>query len=336
MTRAVRLLAPLLAVLATAAVPLCAAEAAAGAAASSKAAGQPGFSIAAVGFDSYFRYRLAGGRSARGTVRLVSSSRQVLHVVLQAADVGTAATGGLEYGASDSSAAGSWLKLARHGVRLAPGATVDVAFTTTAPPTARPGDHFVGIVALNRAQVRAARRNSRREGFSLRFLPRLAIALQVTVPGKATRELKVDNAAIDVTPSSTDITLLLLNTGNKLIKRTRGRLAISQNGSVLVRRGVTIDVFVPTTKLLYRIPLVGRPAEGSYRVKGVLRPEGGAPVRVDETVSFGSKASGEFKRETGREATKSGPSALLIGAFIGALVVVLLLAAALIRTRKRL
>ena len=302
----------------------------------SAAATAPGFSIDAVGSRPYFRYTLARGRRARGTVRLVSTSRRTVHVLLQATDVGTAATGGLDYGASPSQATDRLLRLSRQGVRLDPGATVDVAFTATAPPSAGPGDRFAGIVALNRDQVRAARRGSRRKGFSLRFLPRLAIAVQVTLPGPATRELKVGNAGIDVTPSSTDITLLLRNTGNKLIKRTGGRLAISQDGRVLVRRRVEISAFVPATTLSYRVPLVGRPAEGTYRVRGILRPQRGAPVTVDETVSFGKTAAGEFKRETGREATRSGPSVLLLAGLAAALAVVLALVVALVRARRQL
>ncbi|MEJ7786884.1 MAG: hypothetical protein WKF96_18950 [Solirubrobacteraceae bacterium] len=57
---------------------------------------------------------------------------------------------------------------------------------------------------------------------------------------------------------------------------------------------------------------------------------------VDETVSFGAEAAAEFKRETGREATESGPSTLLIVGLVGALVLALLLAGALIRVRRRL
>jgi len=52
--------------------------------------------------------------------------------------------------------------------------------------------------------------------------------------------------------------------------------------------------------------------------------------------SFGAEAAAEFKRETGREATKSGPSTLLIVGLVGALVLALLLAGALIRVRRRL
>ena len=325
-----------LAVLGAVACSPSAATAAPGAGGQSRAAAQPGFSISAVGFRSYFRYGLAPGGRARGTVRLVSSSPRAVDVLLQAVDVGTAATGGLDYGASQSRGLDPELQLERRSVRLSPGASVNVGFTAATPRSASPGDRFAGIVALNRAQVRAARRGSRRKGFSLRFLPRLAIAVQVTVPGPASYELQVGNAGIDVTPSSTDLTLLLRNSGNKLIRHTGGRLAISKDGRVLVRHRVDIDAFVPATTVRYRVPLVGSPAEGTYRVKGVLRPERGAPVVVDETVSFGDTAAREFKRETGKEATKSGPSILLIAALVAALALIIALAGALLRARRRL
>ncbi len=316
--------------------PLIAAPASARAADSGKANAGPGFSIAAVGTDSYFRYRVAAGERARGRVRLVSTSPRTVRVMLLAADVGTAATGGLEYGATQARGVDPVLRLARQGVRLDPGASVEVPFTVATPPDAAPGDRFAGIVALNRSQIRAAQQGSQRKGFSLRYLPRLAIAVQVTLPGPAKRELTVGNVGIDVTPSSSDVTVLLRNSGDKLIRRTKGQLAVSQNGRELVRRKVDLSAFVPATRIQYRVPLVGRPAEGSYRVTGVLRPERGAPVRVDETVSFGARAAREFKRETGREATRSGPSGLLVGALVAAVLAVLVLVAALVRAQRRL
>ena len=325
-----------LAALAAVAVSPTPATAAAGGGGSSAEAAEPGFSVSAVGFSSYFRYGLRPGRRARGTIRLVSSSTRPVDVVLLAVDVRTAATGGLDYGASQSRGLDPELKLGRRSVTLSPGGGAEVPFTASVPRSATPGDRFAGIVALNRAQVRSARRKAGKKVFSLRFLPRLAIAVQVTVPGPATHELKLGNVGMDVTPSSTDVTLLLRNTGNKLIRRTGGRLAISHNGRVLVRRRVDIDAFVPATTLLYRVPLRGSPAEGSYRVNGILRPERGAPVEVDEEVSFGDKAARELKRETGKEATKSGPSAFLIAGLIAAVIIVIVLAGALLRTRRRL
>lgn len=297
---------------------------------------EPGFSISGVDTPSFFAYKLAPGKRAGGAIRLTSTSKQTVRVMLRAVDVATAASGGLEYGSAPARGGDPELDVARQGVRLDPGVTVDVPFTATVPRNARPGDRFGGIIALNRAQVEAAKEGSDREGFSLKFLPRLAIAVQVTVPGPAPRELTVGNVGIDVTPTSTDVTLLLRNSGAKLIRRTGGKITVTQGDRELVRRRVALDSFVPGTTLRYRVPLTGRPAEGSYRVTGVLRPEDGEPVTIDETVSFGARASREFRRETGREATTSGPSTALIAALAGAALVVLLLAAALIRSQRRL
>jgi competence ComEA-like helix-hairpin-helix protein len=280
--------------------------------------GRPGFSIAAAGFDSYFRFRAEPGDTVRGRLRLVSQSRRTVVVRLQPADVTTAAAGGLQYGEGRPAADGRWLRLARRTVRLAPGGGTEVPFTLRVGAGAVPGHHLASIVAVNRQDVRAARRSGRR-GFAVRFLPRLAIAAQITVPGPAARELRVGGAGIEVTPSRTNATVLVRNTGDRLITGTTGRIELVQDDRVLVRRRINLDTFVPGTEVTLRVPFEGTPARGAYRVRGELRPKGAPAARFDEEVRFGDRAAQELRDETGIEAKGGG---------IGTLVVILVAGAA--------
>src|SRR6059058_1394143 len=125
---------------------LLAAAVLAAAPATAGAAG-PGFSVAAVGFDSYFQYRLKPGAVARGQLRVVNQSRHARHVVLRAADVTTAAGGGLEYGTGDPRGLGRWIRLAASEVTVAPGSARDIPFTVHAGAHAQAGDALAGIVA---------------------------------------------------------------------------------------------------------------------------------------------------------------------------------------------
>jgi len=299
-------------------------------------AAQPGFAISAVDTDSYFRYRVRAGQPRRGTIRLVNLSRRSLTVLVRAADVTTAATGGLEYGSAPPSGDGRWLKLDRSRVRLPGRGARNVGFRVRVPPTATPGDHFAGIVALNQRDVRTTRRRRSRRRLQLRFLPRLAIAVQATLPGGHARELRPGNAGVEVTPSATNATLLVRNTGDRLINGTSGDLTLLQGATPLVRHRVSLDSFVPDTQITLRVPFKGTPARGTYTLRGTLRPKGGEPVRVDETIRFGDRAVSELHRETGREAKDGSVPVLILTVLGAALLLLVATVAALLRRQRRL
>lgn len=288
------------------------AGAGAGAAPASAATPAPraGFSIAAEGPASWFRYHVRAGGRVHGALLVRSQSTAPERVLLRAVDVGTAATGGVEYGSRRGTGVGGWISLAREHVDLAPGATARVPFTAAIPPGAGAGDHLAGLVALNRADLRRARGGARRHGFSLRFLPRLAIAAELTVPGPRHPALALGRAGIDVTPAGAAATLLLRNTGNTLLPATGGELLLSQDGRRLLRRRVRLGAFVPGSSITYRLPLRGTPARGTYRLTGELRPRGAPAVPVDATVELGGAAVRRLRQEAGIEARGGTPAAV--------------------------
>ena len=290
--------------------------------------------MAAVGPDSYFRYRLEPGEAARGTLRLISRSRRAEHLELRGADVTTSAGGGLAYGSGAPVGEGRWVKIAK-GVTVRPGEVVDVPFTVTADTGATPGDHLASIVAVNRRDIARASDASGRRGFSLRYLPRLAMTVRVAVPGPATHALTAGGLTIDVAPTSTTVGLLLRNTGERLIGRTRGSLVLMQGDRVLLRRRVDIGAFVPQTEIRVPLPLSGRVAKGRYRVTGELRPRGAQTLSIDDDVTFGDKEAAELKTETGHEA-RAGTPVWLLAVLVAAGVLLAVLAYALLSARRRL
>jgi hypothetical protein len=297
---------------------------------------EPGFALSAAGFDSYFRYRVEPGGSETGTVRLTNLSARPVTVLLRAADVTTAATGGLQYGSAPPNGDPQWLTLDRSRVRLDAGGAQGVGFQLRVPAGASPGDHFAGIVALNARDVQAARRQPSGRGLQLRFLPRLAIAVQATVPGSSSWELRAGAASIEVTPSATNATLQLRNTGNRLVRATSGNLSLLQGSTPLVHHHVSLDSFVPNTQITVRVPFEGIPAQGTYRLRGTLHPDGAKPVHVDQEISFDDPAARELRRETGQEAKSVGiptPLAAVVGA---ALLLLIATLAALLRRQQRL
>jgi hypothetical protein len=297
---------------------------------------QPGFALSAAGFDSYFRYRLTPGGAETGTVRLTNLSGRPLTVLLRAADVTTAATGGLQYGSAPPGGDAQWLTLDRSRVRLDAGGAQGVGFRLRVPAGASPGDHFAGIVALNGHDLRLARRRPAPRGLQLRFLPRLAIAVQTTVPGPSTWQLQAGAASIEVTPSATNATLQLRNTGNRLVRKTSGNLSLLQGNTPLVHHHIKLDSFVPNTQITVRVPFEGIPAQGTYRLRGTLRPTGGEPVHVDQEISFDEPAARELRRETGQQAKSPGIPTLLAGIAGAALLLLTATLAALLRRQRKL
>ncbi len=297
---------------------------------------QAGFALSAAGFDSYFRYRVTPGGSETGTVRLTNLSGRPLTVLLRAADVTTAATGGLQYGSAPPGGDAQWLTLDRSRVRLAAGGAQSVGFRLRVPTGATPGDHFAGIVALNGHDLRVTRHRPTPRGLQLRFLPRLAIAVQTTIPGPSTYQLQPGNAGIEVTPSATNATLQLRNTGNRLVRATSGNLSLLQGNTPLVHHHVKLDSFVPNTQITLRVPFEGTPAHGTYRLRGTLHPTGANPVHVDQEISFDEPAARELRRETGQQAKSAGIPTVLAGLAGAALLLVIATLAALLRRQQTL
>jgi hypothetical protein len=252
------------------------------------------------------------GHSVVGRVQLSNRTGGQKRIGLRAVDVRTAATGGLEYGAGAPRSAGRWLTLARRSIVLSPGTTVQVPFRVRVPAGAGPGDHFAGIVAVDSAEVARQGRRSRAGGdLQLRFVSRLAIAVHMRLPGPAHRRMEFRGAEIVVSPAGARLVLRLRNAGNRLLLRSHGDVTVSQDGEDLFTARVDPDSFVPGTEIGFPVPWLGRPARGTYRVHGVIRPRGAPAVRIDTNVEFGAKQARQYKRQTGKEAKAGGTPMLM-------------------------
>lgn len=270
------------------------------------AAEGPGFAISAVGFPSYFTLEGRPGSVLVGQVMVSNPTGRSQSVRLAAVDVRTADTGGLAYAIKARFREGGWVRLQRRALQLAPGARVAVPFQVSVPRGARPGEHFAGIVAQE-PRPRRATQGGPRSQVRLLFVSRLAIAVQVRVPGTLRRGMRFEDARFDITPSGVRLLLGLRSTGNALIKQTRGSLAVTQGSRRLMVAPVRIDSFVPGSAIRFPIRWTAGAVRGSYRVRGLLRPQGARPVRIDTEVNFGRRQAGEYRKATGRKAQGGTP-----------------------------
>jgi hypothetical protein len=271
-----------------------------------------GYAISAVGFKSYFVFNTNAGAQAHGTLRLSSLTSGPKTILLSPVDVSTAANGGLEYGDGPARGEGRWLSLSAPIVKLAAG-SADVPFTVTVPPGVSGGEHFLGIVALDRRVV--DRPATGRGSIHLRLIPRLAMTVELRLPGVRSSDLQIGGARVEVAPSGASLAIAVANRGNALIPGSSGSVSVFQGSTRLFTQKVELASFVPGTAITYRVPWQGTPVEGTYRVSGEIRPTGKAPIRFERTVTFGGGAIQKFRQQTGRPAkSSSGAPVLLIAA----------------------
>ncbi|MHB8659889.1 MAG: hypothetical protein ACYC91_18490 [Solirubrobacteraceae bacterium] len=203
------------------------------------------------------------------------------------------------------------------------------------PPRAPPGDHFAAIIVLDRRVL--SEPSTGKGTIRLRLIPRLAMTIQLRLPGPRTSALAVGGARIEVAPSGASVALAISSPGNTLIRSSTGSVTISQKGKPLFSQSLNLAAFVPNTSITYHVPWKGTPVEGTYRVKGEIRPLGGPVVVFDRTVTFGHNAIRRFRSQTGKPATESsGTPILLIIALVLALTATLGLGVAYVRSRREI
>jgi hypothetical protein len=296
-------------------------------------AGSPlGYAVSAVGFRSYFVFDAKPGKMVAGRLRVVNLSSTPRTIELSPADVSTAAAGGLQYGEGAPRGEARWVSLSARTLRLAGSGAAEVPFTVRLAGDARPGDHLMAIVAIDRRVLGQKARG--RGAIRLRLIPRLAMTIQVRVPGPARKRLAVGNVSIAVAPSGATLAIGISNPGERLIDSTGGDVRILQGGTPLFNQTTPLAAFAPRTSITYHVPWEGTPVEGTYRVQGTLRPQGAPVVSFDRTVTFGSKAISQYRRQTGRQAKSSGGVPFVVVVAL-ALAVVLAVAFGIAYTRAR-
>jgi hypothetical protein len=258
------------------------------------------FALTAVGAGGPMLVRGTAGGAVRGEVRVRNVSRRSITVRLQAADIRNATNGNADYVTTRLSRTGRWVRLGAKSVRLAPRATRRVPFTVQIPAGARGASHYAGIVGVDAADLAAAAasKGARGRRFTFARVNRQALPLTVRLPGPLSRRLALRSAKLTVQPAGAGLVLGLRPGGTELIQGARIRLRVLRGSRTVFGYASTLGQMLPGTALNHRIPWVGRPREGSYRVLGVIRPHRAAAVHIDEMVEFTPAGAAELKQET--------------------------------------
>jgi len=305
------------------------------------AANRPKFELSPVTKDPYPRFVARPGQTVSGAVRLRSRTGKPQIVRLQALDLVTARTGGIEFASGRPNATGAWLKLGRHDVALPARATRIIRFTARVPANALPGQHYAGIVAINRAELRRANAPADKAGVELRSVTRIALPVLFRLPGAASRSVAARRLAFASNASGSRLDLDLRSTGRLLIRGTKVDLRVSeQGGRRLFRHKATLAEFIPQTTIRYPVAWRGTPKYGTYRLTGTVKPKGGPVLRIDKTVTFGRPEAKKVRQQTGvvpsGDPEAGGPPLILIIALGAALLLAIAASVGYLRLRRRL
>jgi hypothetical protein len=270
----------------------------------------PAFSLSPVGSSGALLLHGVPGRILHGAVRLRNVSGHSVAVLLKGADVKNASNGNADYVTTRLSNTGRWLHLATTTVHLAPHASYDVAFTVSIPTRSRGASHYAGIVAVDSKDLAAAAAHTpdTKRGFSFARVSRQALPLTIRLPGPLSRRLALRSAKIDVEPVGAGLVLGLLPGGSDLIQSAAIRLRVMRGTHVVFHYTSALGQLFPGAILNYRVPWRGKPVKGSYRVVGVIRPQGAAAVQIDQAVTFTTEKVAELKHEAPPAAQQPGSS----------------------------
>lgn len=297
--------------------------------------------LSPTGREAYPHLRAERGETVHSRVRVTNSARRSRVVLLQALDAMTAASGGPDFRALRTPRTAGWVRLQHRELRLAAGEARTVAFVTRVPRDARAGEHYAGIVAVDREELRRAAAVPGRRGTSVvvRHVTRLALPLKVTVPGAASRTVTAGAPELESDASGARIDLPLHNTGGLLVRSARVDLEVRRGSDdkPLFRERTRLAELMPGTGLRHALRWQGQPAEGDYHVVGTVRPKGAAPIAVDQHVEFTRARAKHVEQITGKAVA---PGSSVPVALVAGLAAALLLAGAAsvgyLRMRRRM
>ncbi len=219
---------------------------------------------------AYFVYESVAGRVIDDAIVVRNESDQSQRLTLFAADTITASRGGIAVASHSVDAAeraGAWLHLSQTALNLEPREHRSVPFTLRVPDDLPPGEYAASIVAQ-----RAEEGDGGESGpMGVRFIPRFAVTVLVTVPGTADDPLEPDLEITDLRAATgaRQQTIIgdLSNSGNDGLDQAQGHLTIRQTDGVLAREApVRLGYFLAGDDLGYRIGVQPELAAGEYDV----------------------------------------------------------------------
>ena len=220
---------------------------------------------------AYFVYQAAAATAIHDAVMVRNEGTTPLRLSLFAADATTASHGGVAVATrrgDTPSEAGAWLTLSQTELHLKPGGERSVPFTVRIPDDLVPGEYAASLVAQRAGETDD---EAQAGPMGVRFIPRFAVTVLVTVPvsGTAALEPRLEITDLRATTGARQQAVIgdLSNTGNDGLAKAEGRLTVRQTDGALVSEvPVRLGYFLAGDNLDYRVGLEQELAAGEYDV----------------------------------------------------------------------
>lgn len=243
----------------------------------------PSFSLKPVTYNpdtpqgaSYFALDAWPGETIKTEVMVTNTGETDGVAQLYAVDATTGQTSGVVYHQKHVAPehVGTWVALDDTELALAPGEERKVTFTLAVPEDARPGHHLGGIVVVPVASAEGTPAASSEDGetsMQVHLELRMAIAVQVTVPGAEDAEMQITGLAPGGSDGYQTLNIDMGNTGNTMLK-PRGEVVVRNDGGDIVQDlAFQLDTFLPGTAIDYATYIEGEAlGVGSYEAAATL------------------------------------------------------------------
>lgn len=315
----------------------------------------PDLSTTSSANESYFVYNSLAGTVVEDTVLVINSENSPVELLLYAADVNTASSGGAAFSTNlgeTPTDTGAWLNLSETRVTLEPEEERAIPFTFAIPPDATAGEYAAAIVAQPTDSIETGQGSA----VGINLVPRIAVTMWLTIPGPIQPQLAITSLTSGASNTRQVIVANLHNTGNIGLK-PQGSLTIRdpQNDTPIYEAPIQMGYFLAGNSLDYRITLPEALPANDYEITLSLTHQGGTAEwsqsvflgQVEEARPLPKEVTQMIEMPTSPEEPSmppeepstpteemSIPTEWIIAAIIGGFIILLLLIILIIQTRK--
>ena len=299
------------------------------------ATASPGSKISPEGH--YYLLDAHPGDTVTQSIRISNPNDHPVTVMIDAVDAMTGDLTGVQLGRPGSARAltSRWFVVSSPQITLAPKMARDVPFTLHVPPDATPGQYLAGIsasVPLSSDDTKSNQPPAGKAGFSMAVRFQRGIAVEIDIPGPRAANLAVSGAEPRATPDGVSLGVHIANTGNAFAHGT-GVVRIADTNTDF---SFKIDTFVSHSAIVYPMRWTKTVVPGTHHVEVDLTYEGGRRTSWSGTVVIAGDSESKLQSALQNvTVVKHGSSSVLPFLLVGALFVVLVGAAVLMRRRRR-
>ena len=251
------------------------------------ATGGPVFGIRASGNPKlgYFVYTAARSTVRRGAIIVSNTGNRAGTVKLYTADATTGRTTGTVYLTDKRpTLVGTWVKLSRSSLTLAPGRHATVQFTVRVPINAAVGQWVGGIVAET-TQAAQGPKAKHKANVRIRIRNLTIVAVQVNVPGTPIVRFTIGTVTTGGQRGFQQVIVHIANEGNLLRKPTGTVTIFESKGKVVETLPFKMDTFLPHTAIDYPVLLKKALPPGDYHATVQLIVAGVAGTAAESVIA---------------------------------------------------